>query len=476
MRFPRLSDIAGRFGGLFGRKDLFISLADRPTSVFDRTRYGANEVAATYANVVMAPVMWAMRTFTEANAVVQAREGGLWVNREEHALADLIDTPNPFYDGDALWKATVLSYMLNGNAYWWKIRNAFGDVVQLWWLPHWAVVPMFPIDGSQFITYYQYTPIVGMGGATAAPIAIAPRDLVHIRFGLDLQNPRLGISTLRVLLQEVMTDQQAAEFSEVILKNMGVPGLMISPKDANSRVTPDQVTMLKSEVEAAFSGSKRGKTFVMGAPTEVTQFGFDPNKLALPNLRDTAEERVTAMLGIPAAVVGFGAGLQSTKVGATMRELVRLARINCINPMQNSMGRQLTHQLMPDFVSQTKRFRLGFDSADVTVFEEEQNMSVERTLKAVQAGVLRVDRAQAKLGLEVDETQKVYLRPTTTIPAGPDAPPDPSRNFPEGGDPAEAAATTSGDGADASAGEADTQKMLAAIAKRVGLPNGNGRN
>src|SRR3546814_12138577 len=57
--------------------------------------------------------------------------------------------------------------------------------------------------------------------------------------------------------------------------------------------------------------------------------------------RDVAEERVCALLGIPAAVVGFGAGLQTAKVGATMGELRTLAWTNGVLPSARSLAGEL---------------------------------------------------------------------------------------------------------------------------------------
>jgi hypothetical protein len=58
--------------------------------------------------------------------------------------------------------------------------------------------------------------------------------------------------------------------------------------------------------------------------TTAMQLGFAPRDLDLSALRNVAEERVCAALGVPAAVVGFGTGLEQTKLGATMRELRQL--------------------------------------------------------------------------------------------------------------------------------------------------------
>jgi HK97 family phage portal protein len=393
----RFADWAG-----FGTKSLqiFYDQSQIPQSLTPSATTGL------HSNVLMSPVMWVMRAFTEAQLVVQSRrqdKGGgiLWERVVDHEMETLIDRPNDFYDGDALWKGTALSYLISGNAYWRKVRNIFGDVIQLWYVPHWMIRPVWPSDGSTFVSHYSYSNGIG------APISLAPRDVVHFRFGLDPENPRLGYSPLQAVLREVVTDDEASSFSEKILENMGVPGMIVSPK-GNYKPKETEVARLQTHFNQAFSGERRGMAMVMGGETEVSQFGFDPNKLMLPNLRDISEERVCSAIGIPAAVVGFGSGLQSTKVGATMRELVKLAWVQCVTPMQSGLGRQLTAQLLPDFQSQVRRFRARFDTTEVSAFQEEAKAEAERVTLLVEKNILRRDRAQQILGLEVDPSCANY--------------------------------------------------------------------
>jgi HK97 family phage portal protein len=283
--------------------------------------------------------------------------------------------------------------------------------MELWYVPHWLIDPKWPQDKARsevFVSHYEYRP----GGEI---VKLPVRDVVHFRFGQDPRNTRLGIGSLKPLLREVFTDEEAANFSAAILRNMGVPGLIVSPGD-NSRLTVDQAKEYKKLLKEHFTADARGEPFVGTVKTEVKQFGFDPTQLMLGNLRDITEERVCAMLGIPAAVVGFGAGLQQTKVGATMRELVGLARVNCINPMAKTFSSILTDQLIPDFQSQARRFRVRFDMSEVSIFQEDETQREERILNRVKGGVLRVDQAQALLGLDVDETQAIYLRDGRLVP------------------------------------------------------------
>ena len=49
-----------------------------------------------------------------------------------------------------------------------------------------------------------------------------------------------------------------------------------------------------------------------------------------------------------------------------------------------------------------------------------------RVCNEVKVGILRVDRAQALLGHEVDASQEIYLRPLTVMPVAADQPPEPT--------------------------------------------------
>jgi len=370
--------------------------------------YGRDIRQGLDSNVIMSPVSWIMRTFTEAEPVVQARRNDRWAEVDPHRLTDLLKLPNAFYDGDALFKSLVISYCLDGNGYIRKRRNSIGRVVELWYVPHWMIEPKWPNDGSTFISHYEFRP------GSGAREDIAPDDVVHLRFGLDPRNTRKGFSPLRPLLREIFTDEEASNFAAAILKNQGFPGVVISPKEGMSQ-TREAAKAVKDRFTNHFTGDRRGEPFVATQPTDLHSFGFNAQQIQLTALRDVSEERVCAAIGLPAAVVGFGAGLQSVKVGATMRELVRLARVNVINPMARTFGTGLTAQLLTDFNAQPRRFRVVFDMSDVSVFAEDEIEREERIMERVDGGVMTVADAQDELGMTVDESQQVYLRDSNKV-------------------------------------------------------------
>ena len=380
------------------------------------------------ASVVMAPIQWIQRAFPEARLRVMKTKGGETMEVEGHPLVALLATPNPSYSNYHLWSATLFSFLTAGNAYWLKVKTMAGDVVQLWYIPHWAIVANWPDDGSQFISHYEYTP----GGGRK--MRLEPSDVVHFRHGIDPFNPRVGLSPLHGVIREVFMDMEASNFMSALLRNMGVPGVVISP-DGDQTVAPDDAKAVKAWFKEEFSGDRRGAPLIMGSKTKVEQYGFDPKVMDLSTVRNVSEERVCASLGIPAAVVGFGSGLETAKVGATMNELRRLAWINGVIPLHRAFALELKRSIMPDlrgghrFEDQT----VEFDVTNVTALEDDMNLRATRLNTGVVGGWVLVSEARLAMGLNVEDADKVYLRNLTTIevPVGEPGVPVPELPAPE---------------------------------------------
>lgn len=374
---------------------------------------------------LVSPVLcWKMRTFPEAPAVVQELEDEQWRTlRQSHGntrvrpLMDLLARPNPFYDGRILWMATCLDFTF-GEAFWLKIRNPIGEVIQLWWVPRGLIEPWAAPGGRDFITHYLYH----AGGGP--PIIVAPRDVVHFRFGMDPRNIRRGFSQLAAIMREVYTDEQACAFTASILRNLGVIGVIISPKvqEGSAASAIDDVKEVRDYVDTQFTGERRGKTLAVGSPTEVQLLQYNLQGFDVGPIRDIGEERICAAVGLPAAVVGFGTGLQQTKVGATMREMVALAWKGCLIPEQKIKAGELCRSLMPDFGLDPAQFRIAFDTTEVMALWEDEKDRGDRLVKLFVGGVVKRGEARRELGLKTDAKDDIFVQtPATGAPAQPPA-------------------------------------------------------
>lgn len=358
----------------------------------------------TAANVVMTPIRWLQRSIIEAPIVVE-RDGDMDVG---HELSKLIQRPNEFYSGDHLLAATLLSLEVDGNAYWLILSNARGRPVQLWYVPHYHIEPKFPSDGSAFITHYEYT----VGGQKQN---IDIQDVIHFRDGLDPNNIRKGLSSLKALMREVWTDMECGLMVAALMKNGGVPGVVISP-DSDEPIDEGDATAAKEYVNEKFTRESRGKTLVMKGKTRVSTFGFTPREMDLSAIRNISEERVCAALGIPAAVVGFGTGVHQTKVGATLKELRKLAWFNGVIPIQRVIKGELDNKLMPKYrQSGRSAGQVKFNNSEVTALQEDENERAERIANMVVKGLWTRAEGREATGKEASPADDVFLQPISVI-------------------------------------------------------------
>lgn len=356
------------------------------------------------SSVVTSALCWVMKAFPEAPVVVERFADEQWHPVHGHALTKLLRTPNPFYGGRVLWMATIMDFCF-GEAFWLKVRNGMGEVVELWWVPRALITPKWDeTDPTSFITHYAYN-------AGADTRDLSPGDVVHFRFGADPQNIRRGFSPLAAVMRDVYIDDQASNFTAAILKNLGVIGVIFSPKQG--MIPKDQAEKLKKDVQMNFTADKRAQAMVMTGPMETELLQYNLQGFDVGPIRDISEERVCAALSIQPAVVGFGTGLQQTKVGATMKEVVKLSWEQGIEPNQAICADEMDRSLLPEFQDNTSLFRTRFDTSVVDAINESKSEKTTRVTTLVNGNIITVAQGQRELGYKVDPAVDKYLRELT---------------------------------------------------------------
>jgi HK97 family phage portal protein len=358
----------------------------------------------TGSSTVMIVVQWIARTFPEAPPALWKIGGdGQEEQDPKHDLLQLLKWPNPYYTGSTLWQATLVDWIVSGESYWLKVRDRGARVTELWWVPAMTIEPQGTED--DFITQYVYKPGDGQ------QVVLDPSDLVHFRYGLDPDDPKHGWSPLKAVLREVYTDDEAAVFSASLLRNSGVPGLLVSP-EGDIAPSADDVDATKAYVQEAFTGSRRGEPLVFSGPTKVQQFGFNPSQLALKDLRRIPEERVSAVLGVPAIACGLGAGLDRSTF-ANFAEAREAAYESNIIPAQRLLAEQMQLQLLVDFEPNMMDWRVGFDLSGVRVLQEDMNALANRYDVGIRGGWVKVAEGRRAMDLDVDDTHEIFLRPSS---------------------------------------------------------------
>lgn len=370
-----------------------------------RTRYDyAGAVGdGTNNSAVVNCLEWIRGAFPQAPLIVETRKGTEWETVPDHPLLDLMNRPNPFFPRSTLWSCILTAYHANGNAYLLKDRAAGGAPAAIWYESPDNMEPISERD-TDFITYYRRT----VGGRQEE---WKPEDVIHIRNGIDPHNSRLGYAPLRAALREVFADDEAALMIGALMRNQGIPGLVVSPRSESGIISKTEAETIKADMESRTGGDNRGRALVLGGSVNVDKIAFSPEEMNLRELRRTPEERIAGALRLPAIIAQLGAGLDRSTY-ANFAEARESAWMDNIIPTQTVIAEFLTLQLLPDFADPS-RFRVGFDASKIGVLQDDENEKTVRVLAQLQAGAITVAEARRDLGKDAGPEHEFY-----TIPLG----------------------------------------------------------
>jgi HK97 family phage portal protein len=342
---------------------------------------------------VLACVKWLARTHPEAPQTVLRRTGGQWEPVPDHPALALLENPGPRTDSSVLLAATLLSWVIDGNVYWYKVRSLAGKVVGLRYLPHFIVEPRWPADGSVEVSHFD----VRIDSRTYQE---PPENIVHLRDGSDPYNDRKGLSELAAVMKEICGDHGSVSYSAAILRNFGVPGVLLQPK-----VPPDKIVSLAEPQRKALldlwrdrvSGENRGMPLVPSMPLEVMPIGLSPNDLAIDKLTQLFAPRIFAAIGIDPMVVGYPS---HTRTYSNYQESREAAYESNVIPTQRSLDSQVTRQLMPDIVGALPGDRFGRDYSHVRVLQQDADKLHQRLTAAVGGPWITPNNARMQVGLD----------------------------------------------------------------------------
>lgn len=364
----------------------------------------AGEVGPLDGNSAVAICLgWIKDNFPEPVLEVQRRgSGDLWEPQLEHPVTALLSAPNPFYDGDALWAATVVSYCLDGNAYWIKARGSggAGRPLELWFIPSDRMRPCWDAGGAAFISHYEYR-------INNQWQRYEVEDVVHFADGMDFHTRR-GSSRLSALLREIMSDNEATTYTVSILRNMGIPGVLIGPKDVADTIPEEARKEIEQVYSQKFGGHERGKPMVTSNPIDVHAVGFSPEQMALDKIRTLPALRICSALRMHPAVVhlGVGSGPSAFDNGGQHKAAREATYEDCLLPIQRRFARTLDRQLLPD-LGRPDRERVTWNYDDVRALQEDMDALSKRAAAEFAGGVARLNEARERCGYPPDEDEAV---------------------------------------------------------------------
>jgi hypothetical protein len=198
--------------------------------------------------------------------------------------------------------------------------------------------------------------------------------------------------------------------------------LVVTPSEGT--IEADEALEAKARLQAAFSGDELGSIAVLARGASIEQYGFDPDKLNLASFHKHAEERVAAVLNVPAMVAQLGAGLEQAAQFTNFHEAREMFAENTLIPRWRSANAVFA-QLMKEFTNDPA-LRMVHDEDQVRALQGDISNKFQRLQVGVGGGWVTANEARAQVGMppinlksqEVPLTQGQDNRFNTLVEAG----------------------------------------------------------
>lgn len=336
----------------------------------------------------------------------------------DHPLAQLWNNPSPDLTRDILEAWLLASFEIDGNAYLIKHRDPSGVPVAVTPVPPWSMTPRTEGEKlpGQLVTYYDYR----TGGAL---YQLPKIDVVHLRYTIDPKDHTRGVSPLKLLAREVLSDERASDYTASMLRNVGVAswGFFPNVPAGASPPTLEQAEAFTAQFQDEHTGRLRGRAFTATAPYTPIRLSMNPSEMNLAALRRIPEERVAGAIGVPPILAHFGAGIEASSGRNELTELRTHFYETEMVTSWRRFGRQLHRAFLPDFpdleaIDPTVGRHFVYDTRGVEVLQPNRDSEAARYVSLTAGGLATVNESRVALGLEARPDGDVFLLPAGADP------------------------------------------------------------
>lgn len=337
-----------------------------------------------------------------AEPTMKALVGGQFV--EDHAILDLLETPNPFMDRFSFFAHVIMFLYISGNAFAVIVRSGSGRPVQLWLLrpDRVRIVP----DSVSYIRRYEYDN--GEGSPTPLPVG----DVIHWK-KRSPTNDWYGQSPLLAGAGRIDMDNYMKKFVTTFFERHGMPSGMLNVEGDLTKEAKEEIAATFSRDYAGPNGWHRLMVIVRNKAsfTPMTQT-LGNSGLVVPELDEIAEARILMLLGVPPELIAARVGMRNSSY-ANKRSARESFWDETLSPLYEELAGPINLRLTPNYPNVK---RVSFDLSHVRALQEDEDKIHARVRADLAGGLMTIEEARTKLGYGEVPTEGTFLLPSTTVP------------------------------------------------------------
>lgn len=316
-----------------------------------------------------------------------------------HPALDLLYKINPFQTKTEFLEITMINLKTTGDAFWFKVRNNQGRVIELWNLrPDFMEIVKDPIN---FIREYKFTRDDG------STDIFAPEDIIHLRYP-DPMSIFLGLSPIKPATTRIQTEGFASAYQRDFFLNSSRPDALFINK-GESTLRKEVKDNIRRDWSLRHQGpGNSSKIAILDANMEYQQVSLTQKEMDYIESMKFTRDDILVAFKVPKPIVAIVDDVNRANSETAM--YIFLAET--IAPEIRRLVEKINEELItPDF---GEEFFIGFD--DPT--PENRDAIIAEYASGIQNNWLLINEVRARENLPPIKGGWSFYMPLINMPMG----------------------------------------------------------
>jgi len=307
---------------------------------------------------------------------------------DEHPILNVLAKANPYMTKFEVLKSTQAYLDLEGNAFWYIVKNGRGVPLAIWPLRP-DLVTVIP-SKEEYIKGYVYT-------ADGQKYGIPANDIIHFK-NFNPVSPYRGMGVVEASSASIDADNYSREYNASFFANSARPDVILESPDT---LSPDEQAKLLSSWKDAHGGpNKSNGVGILWGGLKATVLGTTAKDMDFVEQRRFSRDEILAMFRVPKPSLGIVEDVNYASAKTT--DYVYTTR--CIKPKMSRIVDTLNEFFIPMF---------GDDSLELGYVDPTPNNRVDELdeyQRGLASGWLTINEVRAREGLnDVKGGSSIYI-------------------------------------------------------------------
>ena len=347
--------------------------------------------------------IWAIMTAAqEPKLTLQKEKEDGFEEIKKHPAIDLMNKPNPVHSRNDLIQYITAHLEIRGRANLWKLRNAMGEVREVWPIPpSWVEdVPLKVVDtksDKRFVDHYK----IKIPGGNEFSVKFEDMGVIRYCNPFSLTGT---LSPLQAALKDVQLDSKHYDYEVERMSNIK-PSVVVRSKDGLGVEQRDHLRAVLMERMGWRYDNKPITLSGEDTAIEILDALEEKDWNAFNSLRET---RVCAAFRVPPIVAGLLVGLENSpwsNTGEAKKWFYSSKMVPLLRLVENGLTKVFLDQEGED-----EKLSFWFDTSEIRELQEDMDSFVSRKQKAYEGGAITRNEYRKALGEDPDEINgNVYI-------------------------------------------------------------------